>query len=130
MNYSLVSTLILVVLFTTAVTLISPRRSLINRVNIIQSTWVAGENFPDSTTTEDLKHLNGFLGVDPDPDFTIQKKTHVIPRNEIPARFDAREKWPECRGIIENIMDQGICGSCWVSIEVYRDVLSLVLGFI
>jgi hypothetical protein len=130
MNYIIVSTLLCLTLLDTPATLASSRRSFINRINNVSSTWVAGENFPDSIPTEHLHYLNGFLGIDPDPNFIIAENTHVIPRNQILAEFDAREAWPECRDIIENIMDQGACGSCWVRIEVYRGDLSAVLNFI
>ena len=32
---------------------------------------------------------------------------------EVPASFDAREQWPHCE-TIQEIRDQGSCGSCWV----------------
>lgn len=31
----------------------------------------------------------------------------------LPASFDAREKWPYCASLINEIVDQGNCGSCW-----------------
>lgn len=31
----------------------------------------------------------------------------------IPDTFDARQKWPDCPSI-DDIRDQGACGSCWV----------------
>uniref|UniRef100_A0A914VH34 Peptidase C1A papain C-terminal domain-containing protein n=1 Tax=Plectus sambesii TaxID=2011161 RepID=A0A914VH34_9BILA len=31
---------------------------------------------------------------------------------ELPMRFDAREKWPHCQSIA-TVPDQGACGSCW-----------------
>ena len=30
-----------------------------------------------------------------------------------PKSFDAREEWPRCKGIIENVKSQGGCGSCY-----------------
>jgi len=35
----------------------------------------------------------------------------VLPVEDIPVSFDAREQWPLCG--IGNIRDQGSCGSCW-----------------
>lgn len=34
---------------------------------------------------------------------------------DLPASFDPREKWPNCKTLFE-IRDQGSCGSCWVCI--------------
>ena len=34
-------------------------------------------------------------------------------RADLPQEFDSREKWPQCRKVIEHIRDQGKCGSCW-----------------
>lgn len=36
---------------------------------------------------------------------------------ELPEKFDARERWPECRSVIASIKDQSNCGSCWVTIS-------------
>jgi cathepsin B len=30
-----------------------------------------------------------------------------------PVNFTAAEKWPECADSINDVMDQGYCGSCW-----------------
>lgn len=31
----------------------------------------------------------------------------------LPASFDARDKWPHCAALINEVVDQGNCGSCW-----------------
>ncbi|EYC39726.1 hypothetical protein Y032_0643g1064 [Ancylostoma ceylanicum] len=49
-----------------------------------------------------------FLG-NPDEDYVA---TDIAPSMEIPERFDARERWPECTSI-GFIRDQSNCGSCW-----------------
>lgn len=36
-----------------------------------------------------------------------------LSENSIPAKFDARTKWPKCPSI-DSIKDQSDCGSCWV----------------
>jgi C1A family cysteine protease len=35
------------------------------------------------------------------------------PNDSIPASFDARDAWPQCREVIGHIRDQSACGSCW-----------------
>ena len=37
--------------------------------------------------------------------------------DNLPDEFDARTEWPECPSI-EEIRDQGACGSCYVSVFV------------
>ena len=34
--------------------------------------------------------------------------------DDLPEEFDSRKQWPNCPSINE-IRDQGSCGSCWVS---------------
>ena len=31
----------------------------------------------------------------------------------LPAEFDVREKWSECADVVDTVLDQGECGSCW-----------------
>eukprot|EP00443_Scrippsiella_acuminata_P085002 CAMPEP_0115486750 /NCGR_PEP_ID=MMETSP0271-20121206/60593_1 /TAXON_ID=71861 /ORGANISM="Scrippsiella trochoidea, Strain CCMP3099" /LENGTH=638 /DNA_ID=CAMNT_0002914763 /DNA_START=51 /DNA_END=1967 /DNA_ORIENTATION=- len=35
-------------------------------------------------------------------------------KEDLPASFDSREKWPQCADVIGAIHNQGNCGSCWV----------------
>ncbi|XP_071965121.1 uncharacterized peptidase C1-like protein F26E4.3 [Antedon mediterranea] len=45
------------------------------------------------------------------PDETVMSMNKIqMEEHSVPDRFDAREKWP---GYIEEIMDQGNCGSSW-----------------
>jgi len=37
----------------------------------------------------------------------------TVPRDDIPAQFDARQQWPDCTSLIGTITDQNPCGSCW-----------------
>ncbi|CAJ0594794.1 unnamed protein product [Cylicocyclus nassatus] len=41
-----------------------------------------------------------------------EKAEELVLDEEIPERFDAREKWPQCDSI-KLIRDQANCGSCW-----------------
>ena len=95
------------------------RRLLIDLINQNQTSWTAGENFPENVTTESLKRLNGALGLHPDPNFQLEVKHHKVARKEIPQFFDAREQWSECSDVIATIRNQGRCGSCWVSVHIF-----------
>ena len=48
----------------------------------------------------------------------------------LPDEFDARERWPECAGLIGGGRDQGNCGSCWAMApaEVMSDRLCIQTG--
>lgn len=48
----------------------------------------------------------------------------------LPDAFDARERWPECAGLIGGGRDQGNCGSCWAMApaEVMSDRLCIQTG--
>jgi len=48
--------------------------------------------------------------------------------DDIPTHFDAREQWPKCG--IENIRQQGHCGSCWAfgSSEEFADRICISQG--
>jgi C1A family cysteine protease len=94
------------------------RHDLINFINTNQSNWTAGDNFPEITSTEVLKRLNGVLGIDPDPESQVTLRRHKIGKTKMPEFFDARDAWAECSGVIGYVRDQGKCGSCWVRKDV------------
>jgi C1A family cysteine protease len=94
------------------------RHELINFINTNQSNWTAGDNFPEITSTEVLKRLNGVLGIDPDPEYQVTLRRHKIGKTKMPEFFDARDAWAECSGVIGYVRDQGQCGSCWVRKDV------------
>ena len=64
-----------------------------------------------------IKHM---LGVKP-RNSTLPKK-EWMETLDLPAEFDAREKWPNCPSIKE-VRDQGCCGSCWAfgAVEAISD---------
>lgn len=53
------------------------------------------------------------------------------PNDSIPAHFDARDAWPQCRAVIGHIRDQSACGSCWAvaSSESFNDRLCIARNF-
>ncbi|ETN78861.1 papain family cysteine protease, partial [Necator americanus] len=57
------------------------------------------------------------------PDGMYRKAIKLDENEEIPDRFDARDKWPQCAHLIGDIRDQTKCGSCWAvsAAEVMTD---------
>lgn len=50
---------------------------------------------------------------------------HNLKDEELPENFDSRENWPKCP-TIQEIRDQGSCGSCWAfgAVEAMSDRVS------
>ncbi len=76
-------------------------------------TWRAGPNFHPETSTNFLRTL---MGVHPGHKKflpPVKRRLMGTPEAEaVPDQFDSRQKWPQCPSIQE-IRDQGGCGSCW-----------------
>ncbi|CAG9864170.1 unnamed protein product [Phyllotreta striolata] len=92
----------------------------INRINQAQSTWTAGRNFAENIPISYLKNLMGVL---PDhQNYMPPLLTHDLEGVELPTAFDAREQWKNCP-TIQEIRDQGSCGSCWAfgAVEAMSD---------
>lgn len=88
-----------------------------------------------TTDTGDVFFQAGHDNVIPVDDGKFGLLMGVLPRNDnafrfaplkevvndangdLPERFDARERWPECSSLLDTIKDQSNCGSCWVSIS-------------
>jgi cathepsin B len=94
---------------------------MVDFVNKANKNWVAGENKYSSWTHEQLKclmgaDLTGRGGVVP------PSSSHMVEsaQNDLPASFDARQKWGSC---IHPIRNQEQCGSCWAfsATEVLSD---------
>eukprot|EP00727_Mastigamoeba_balamuthi_P014797 m51a1_g9943 putative cathepsin b (327) ;mRNA; r:13175-14354 len=101
---------------------VSERRALIEKVNAVQSSWVASADAPTAllTDAEARPLLGTLLGKDPHP---LPEK--LFSERELaaaPESFDAREAWPHCT-TIRDIRDQSICGSCWAfgAVEAMSD---------
>lgn len=84
----------------------------INEINNAQSTWTAGRNFDENVSMLYIKQLMGVLPNHKDHLPRVLKSNGVS--DDLPTNFDARTNWPDCP-TIQEIRDQGSCGSCWVS---------------
>ncbi|XP_038052067.1 cathepsin B-like [Patiria miniata] len=96
-------------------------------VNSIETTWKAGPNFA-GYSRQDVKRLMGVLKPTP-KEFQLPPKTHELGGAGIPDSFDCRDKWTGCPSLNE-IRDQGACGSCWAfgAVEAMTDRLCIMLG--
>uniref|UniRef100_A0A6B2EA13 Putative cathepsin b n=1 Tax=Phlebotomus kandelakii TaxID=1109342 RepID=A0A6B2EA13_9DIPT len=96
-------------------------QEFIDIVNEKAQTWRAGRNFPEDTS---LTYLRSLMGVHPDADnFRLPVKLlHDEGDDDLPDNFDSRQQWPNCPTINE-IRDQGSCGSCWAfgAVEAMSD---------
>ena len=87
-------------------------QEMIEYVNSVQSLWRAGVNPGFVGVSED--YVRGLCGVIRGG--ALDKKLpekYIAPLKNIPDSFDARKQWPNC-ATIQEIRDQGACGSCWV----------------
>lgn len=85
----------------------------------LKPTWKAGKNFGEGWKIEDIRAMCGVLPTPPDKKLPERESLGAM---EIPDSFDARKQWPDCPSINE-IRDQGSCGSCWAfgAVEAMTD---------
>ena len=100
----------------------------IDVVNSAKTTWKAGHNFGKETSMSFVKGLCGSLS---NPFGRAQLEMKAAPKNidDIPASFDARDKWAKCPSIKE-IRDQGSCGADWAfgAAEAMTDRICIMSG--
>ncbi|XP_063381102.1 cathepsin B-like [Cydia fagiglandana] len=93
----------------------------ISLINSKQTSWKAGRNFPLDTPST---HIEKLMGVIEDPLYsTLPPKVHDADLiASLPENFDPRKKWPNCPSL-NDIRDQGSCGSCWAfgAVEAMTD---------
>lgn len=85
----------------------------IDQINLKAKTWTAGKNFGDNVSWSYIKNLMGVLPLKYEMPILYSEKKFNLPEN-----FDARAKWSHCP-TIQEIRDQGACGSCWVCIYYF-----------
>jgi cathepsin B len=82
----------------------------IAEINSKAKTWKAGRNFHPETSSS---YIKGLLGLHPDHKMYLPpQKKRLLGFEQVPAEFDPRTQWPNCKSI-SMIWDQGGCGSCW-----------------
>ncbi|XP_031625903.1 cathepsin B [Contarinia nasturtii] len=89
-------------------------------INQKATTWKAGRNFHSSTPKT---YLQSLMGVHPDSkNYLNEPKMLSSIRADLPENFDSRVNWPNCP-TIQEIRDQGSCGSCWAfgAVEAMSD---------
>jgi len=92
----------------------------IDAINKEPTTWKAGRNFVKDVPMAYIKKLMGAL---PEEDEKrLPEKKFQLGGEEIPKEFDARKNWPQCP-TLQEIRDQGSCGSCWAfgAVEAMSD---------
>lgn len=97
-------------------------QEFIDRINSKATTWKAGKNFGPLVSMQYIRRL---LGVHPDAaEYRLKDKPSNLYElgDDLPEEFDSRKQWPDCPTINE-IRDQGSCGSCWAfgAVEAMSD---------
>jgi len=89
--------------------------SMIREINSVQKSWRAGVN---KLTVRPKEETHALLGVSLEAFYSHKKTVDSLPPPQksdllIPESFDVRDKWPQCKKVVEDIRNQGKCGSCW-----------------
>ncbi|XP_046918598.2 cathepsin B-like [Dermatophagoides farinae] len=103
----------------------------IEHLNSLKTTWKAGRNFDRDTPMEQIRGLMGArleIPAEMASRIPVVKHDHISDEN-IPENFDARKQWPNCKSI-QQIRDQGSCGSCWAfgAVEAISDRICIASG--
>jgi len=90
---------------------------IVDKINSMQTTWTAVKSNAGQIYKMGVAADYGKI-------FREEAILRVLPINAAPpASFDCRTQWPGCAGDINDVRDQGQCGSCWAvaAAEVYTD---------
>nr|XP_020444365.1 cathepsin B-like [Monopterus albus] len=94
---------------------------MVDFINQANTTWVARINFPKVN----ISYVKGLCGTLRNGR-KLREVVHTTDDIELPDSFDARQHWPNCP-TIQQIRDQGSCGSCWAfaAVEAISDRLCI-----
>jgi cathepsin B len=90
---------------------------IVEKINAMKTTWTAVKSDAGQIYKMGVAADYGKI-------FREEAILRVLPINTAaPDSFDCRTQWPGCVGDINDIRDQGQCGSCWAvaAAEVYTD---------
>ena len=97
-------------------------QEIIDYVNSLDTTWKAGRNYLQRGSTQYLKGLLGTILHDPDAP-KLPEYVHMTHEMDLPDEFDGRKQWGKTCPSLNEIRDQGSCGSCWAfgAVEAMTD---------
>ena len=96
---------------------------IVEYVNNIKTTWKAEKSKFHSWELAAFKKTLGARGIG-EPS-KLEKKFYENV-GDLPEEFDSRTQWPDCP-TIQEVRDQGNCGSCWAfgAVEAMSDRLCI-----
>ncbi len=114
---------IVAVLFAVASAELMGQQKMSDDINSLGTTWKAGINQRfEGLSEKSIRRQMGVISGGP----KLPEKD-ITPLKDIPDSFDSRTMWSSCPSIQE-IRDQGACGSCWVSWHVTPFICNVYLA--